>query len=233
MKKLLSLCLALVFMCSAVFALAEEKTPEELCIEAEKCFQNGEYEIGIELFKASAERGCAEAQCNLGTAYFAGDGVTPDNAQAVKWLTLAAEQGYLAAQVKLGVWYYYVTNENAEAIKWYTLAAEQGDADSQFTLGNIYKNNNTTQDIAEAKKWWSLAAEQGHADAQCVLGLSFLTDAEPDYEEGVKWLTLAAEQEHAEAQYCLALCYLSGYGVAKDQVEADKWFARAKLNGVG
>ena len=47
----------------------------------------------------------AEAQFNLGLMYDNGDGVPEDNREAVKWWTLAAEQGYVNAQNALG-WMY-------------------------------------------------------------------------------------------------------------------------------
>ena len=56
-------------------------------------------------------------------------GVPQDDAEAVKWYRLAAEQGYAEAQSNLGVMYNNgrgVPQDDAEAVKWYRLAAEQG-----------------------------------------------------------------------------------------------------------
>ena len=43
--------------------------------------------------RLAAEQGLAETQYGLGYAYYTGEGVTQDYAQAVAWFSLAAEQG--------------------------------------------------------------------------------------------------------------------------------------------
>ncbi len=47
----------------------------------------------VKFYFAAAEKGYAEAQCNLGLCYKNGKGVRMDLRQAKYWLTLAAEQG--------------------------------------------------------------------------------------------------------------------------------------------
>jgi TPR repeat protein len=42
--------------------------------------------------RLAAEQGYAEAQYNLGLAYYRGEWVMEDKAEAVKWIRLAAEQ---------------------------------------------------------------------------------------------------------------------------------------------
>ena len=54
-----------------------------------------------------------------------------DDAEAVRWYRLAAEQGDANAQYNLGVRYGAgegVPPDDAEAVRWFRLAAEQGDA---------------------------------------------------------------------------------------------------------
>ena len=41
----------------------------------------------------------------------------------------------------------------------------------------------------------------------------------------------AAEQNYADAQYILGVCYDSGEGVAKDEIEAYKWWLLAAGHG--
>ena len=91
-----------------------------------------------EAIRQAAEKGDAEAQFNLATMYTNGEGVTKDDAEAVRWFRRAAEQGHAAAQYNLGVSYANgegVTKDDAEAIRWYRLAAEQGHAAAQYNLG--------------------------------------------------------------------------------------------------
>ena len=64
--------------------------------------------------------------------YANGEGVPEDDAEAVRWLRLAADQGHADAQHNLG-WMYAngegVPEDDAEAARWYRLAADQGHAD--------------------------------------------------------------------------------------------------------
>ena len=122
----------------------------------------------------AADQGDADAQYNLGLMYYNGDGVTQDDAEALKWYRLAADQGDATAQSNLGSMYANgdgVTQDDAEALKWYRKAADQGNAWAQYSLGSMYQNGlGVTQDYAEALKWYRLAADQGDAVAQGWIG---------------------------------------------------------------
>lgn len=66
--------------------------------------------------------------------YECGQGVTKNDAEALKWFQLAAKQGVAIAQRNLGALYANgqgVTKNDVEALKWYSLAAEQGNAQAQ------------------------------------------------------------------------------------------------------
>ena len=52
-----------------------------------------------------AEQGNAEAQNNLGTMYYTGQGAHQDYAEALRWFRQAAAQGLTPAQYNLGVMY--------------------------------------------------------------------------------------------------------------------------------
>ena len=99
--------------------------------------------------------------------------MSQDDAKAVKWYRLAAEQGHASAQYNLGVRYANgkgVSQDDAKAVKWYRLAAAGGIASAQSNLGFMYANGKgVPQDDAEAVKWYRLAAEQGHDGAQIAL----------------------------------------------------------------
>ena len=69
--------------------------------------------------------------------YRDGEGIPEDDAEAVRWFRLAAEQGYAEAQHNLGIAYANgrgVPADDAEAVRWYRLAGEQGLADAQLNL---------------------------------------------------------------------------------------------------
>src|SRR5437867_6002601 len=56
-------------------------------------------------WQASAEKGDAAAQHQLGLVYEKGKGVETNTIEAAKWYRKAAEQGLAAAQFKLGLAY--------------------------------------------------------------------------------------------------------------------------------
>ncbi len=59
--------------------------------------------------------------------YNSGRGVPQDDAEAVRWYRLAAEQGLALAQYSLGVRYASgqgVPQDHAEAVRWFRLALE-------------------------------------------------------------------------------------------------------------
>ena len=84
----------------------------------------------------------ALAQSNLGLMYTTGEGVPEDDAEAVRWYRLAAEQGVARAQYSLGFKYATgagVPQDDVEAVRWYRLAADQGEANAQNNLGLMYE----------------------------------------------------------------------------------------------
>jgi len=97
----------------------------------------------LQLTRARAEQGDAEAQNSLGVMYDHGLGVPEDDAEAVTWYRRAAEQGLAVAQFNLG-WMYAegegVPRDYVEAMTWFRLAAEQGYAPAQGNLGVMYDN---------------------------------------------------------------------------------------------
>ena len=101
--------------------------------------------------------------------YANGEGVPENDAEAVRWYRLAAEQGHATAQSNLGVMHAKgegVLKDNAEAVRWYRLAAEQGVASAQFNLGVMYDNGEgVLKDDAEAVRWYRLGCRAGSPDS--------------------------------------------------------------------
>ena len=178
----------------------------------------------VRWYRLAAEQGLADAQFNLGNMYRiqryvnnsgsirisgsirrAGE-IEGDDAEAVRWYRLAAEQGHADAQFNLGDMYtdgLGVAQDYAEATLWYHSAAEQGHASGQDNLGSMYAaGRGVARDDAEAVRWYRLAAEQGHASGQNNLGVMYAAGrgVARDDAEAVRWYRLAAEQGHADAR---------------------------------
>ena len=84
-----------------------------------------------------AKLGDPDAQCELGTACYFGEGAPQSYEQATYWYRKAAEQNHAEAQYNLGVCYEQgqgVPQSAKLATYWYTQAAEQGFELAQETL---------------------------------------------------------------------------------------------------
>ena len=101
-------------------------------------------------------------------------GVLKDEAEAVRWFRLAAEQVHQSVAIP---------DEGLSDAELENLIAEmersgprQGHASAQFNLGVMHAaGEGVLKDEAEAVRWFRLAAEQGVADAQNNLGAMYAT----------------------------------------------------------
>jgi len=85
--RLLMLIVVLLVSGAAVPAVAG---PLEDGLEA---YEKGDYATALRLWRPLAEQGNADAQSNLGTMYYKGQGLTQDYVQAHMWWNLSAAQG--------------------------------------------------------------------------------------------------------------------------------------------
>jgi hypothetical protein len=89
---------------------------------------------------SKAKAGDPKAEFLIGKGYCTG--VPQDQVEAVRWWRMAADQGYVSAQVGLGAAYNAgkgVPKDQAQAVIWYRKAAEQGSAWAQNDLGEYYE----------------------------------------------------------------------------------------------
>jgi TPR repeat protein len=84
-------------------------------------------------------------------------------------------------------------------------------------------------DEAAAMAWFRKAAEQDHANGQ--FSLASLYYGRKEYSPAASWYRRAAEQGNALAQIRLARMYAEGTGLARDDIQAFKWFAVAATRG--
>lgn len=88
----------------------------------------------LEQLRQMALLGDPAAENALGLRYATGDGVTPNEREAVRWFTKAAEQGNVAAQSKLGSVYFRgrdIPQNFNQAYFWMALARANGDENSK------------------------------------------------------------------------------------------------------
>lgn len=155
-----------------------------------------------EWFRKAAEQGNADAQYNLGMAYYKGDGVDRDRQAALMWFKKAADAGVALAQYNFGAMCIKGKEEDANellGVKYIRKAAEQGNVMAENFLGFLsFKGSESVpKDYEVALHWWTIAAEQG--DPEAMNGLGFM--------------------------------YACGMGVKKDIPTAQIWFQRAMEYG--
>jgi TPR repeat protein len=144
------------YICEVPSGIYEElgRTPNELS-------KNEELKKVFAQTKELAEKGDAQAQCELGWCYVYGKGVLKDHVEAVKWFKNSAEQGDANGQSALADCYSFgsgVIKDQAEAVKWYLKSAEQGHGVAQMHLAEHYHyGKGVTKDPVEAYAYINLA----------------------------------------------------------------------------
>jgi tetratricopeptide (TPR) repeat protein len=97
-------------------------------------------EEGVELCRAAAERGDAQAQYCLGYAYSSGSGIDRNAAEALRWISSAADNGAPTAIGAMGSRYWSgngVAQDKDKAIELWRKAARLGDANAKKRLAEV------------------------------------------------------------------------------------------------
>ncbi|WP_342618990.1 hypothetical protein [Rhodoferax sp. GW822-FHT02A01] len=176
----------------------------------------------------SARLGAADAQYEVGLMYANGIGVLQDIAQAVHWVSQAAQRGLAAAQYLLATRYESgigVEQSVHSAKLWFAKAAEQGHSKAQLRLGVLYGKTHT----AQAMQFLRSAADAGLAQAQLALANAYLQGdgMEQDPAQAIHWYQAAASQGLPEAQHALGEALLKGVVSPPDTDAALVWYRKA------
>ncbi len=178
---------------SAMSQPAAEKTPATLKLEQE------------------AEHGSPSKQYKLGQLYdYGAEGVPRDQAEALKWYTLAARRGHAVAQNNLGVMYgegLGTAKDLVQAKYWYDKAAKHNNSQALHNLGEVYfKGLSVDTNIPKAIVYYKRAANLGYGKAAYQLGEIYrLGSGVPvSFTEAKKWYTVAVHQRVEGAEYALS-----------------------------
>ena len=194
--------------------------------------------VDLTATSAAAAKSDPEAEFALGKAYFKGMGEPKDNAQALKYFRMAADQGNMKAENNLGSMYEAGEGTNrdpVEAAKWYRQAAEQGAALAQYNLALLLLNGEgMAVDAPQAVQWLEKAANQGVIEAAVELGRLYTYGAAgvpPNGLQAAKWLEPAAAKGNAQAETLLAYLYSGGHGFPHDLHKAVTLYESAAQQG--
>ena len=176
-------------------------------------YKSGKYATAITKFTHLADKGNADAQCNLGLMHANGLGVPQNYAEALKWFWLAADAELPDAQYFLGVMYEEgrgdVPQNYAEAMKLYRLVIDNAEfPEAEYRLGVMYEEGvGVPQNYAEAKKYYRRAVSMRSTDAEYRLGMMYEggRGVPEDDEKALNYLLNAAKAGNADAQNHLGM----------------------------
>jgi hypothetical protein len=185
-----------------------------------------------------AKVGDEEAQMAVAHAYETGEEAKQDAAEAAKWYRMAAEQGNLEAQFRLGRLVQEGApglKKNAEtAAKLYEGAAKQGHSGAQNWLGYCYQHGlGVPKSDENAMLWYKRAADSGLAEAQNNLGLMYLNGkgSSRDLNKAYALFDRAAKQGDDWGLNNLGGMYEMGWGVAQDKQKALDLYRQSLAKG--
>ncbi len=141
-----------------------------------------------------------------------------ENAEVVRMMTEAAEQGNSMAQNEVGVMHRFgqgVPQNDVVGVEWYRKAADQGNSTAQFNVGIAYqRGTGVPHNYALAAEWIHKAADQGYAIAQHNLGVMYLygQGVPQNLALAVEWYRKAADQGNGNAMVGLAEMHHFGHG---------------------
>ncbi len=197
----------------------------------------------ISQLKEKAGAGDAKAAWLVGRDYMTGDSyLKPDNAEAIRWFTIASEAGEPSAAYIIGELLTKAGNPAdarvayARAYALYKKAAESGNADALYWQGYMEQNGlgvpiQQKEGIARMEQ----AAEQGSLPAAYQLFKSY-TKGLGTPEDAAKSLhyarILADKGGDAQMAYVVADALLTGKGTAKDEAAALPYLERAAAQNI-
>ena len=115
--------------------------------DGQAAYDRKDFATALHLLRPLAAHGNAIAQTMLGAMYASGDGVPRDDAEAVKWFQMAADQGDKGSQYVLAIMYENGSGvqDYVQAYKWFYLAG------TPKGLARVAAHMTPSQ-IAEAKR---------------------------------------------------------------------------------
>ncbi|KAK8842960.1 hypothetical protein M9Y10_025826 [Tritrichomonas musculus] len=145
-------------------------------------------------------------QFTLGKIYNEGIYVYRDFKEACRYLSLAANQNSVDAQLALADIFF---DDFDKSNQYYLMAANQNNSDAQYILGARYYEESSYRNIKKAIYYLTLAANNNHPKAQFVLGSIYYYGKYTikDIDKAIYYLELAAYNNHPEAHLYLGHIY--------------------------
>lgn len=135
---------------------------EQLLHRADSLYRMGNFEKAVEVYLQSAEAGNAEAQFDIGYAYYTGEGTQRDYTSAAMWFKRSAKQNFAKAQYNLAYCYMNGRGVPRDYDKAYNLllkSAENNYKRAQLTLADCYARGVLVEKNKDEYNKWKNKAE--------------------------------------------------------------------------
>lgn len=205
--------------------------PHRLFSGAIEDLKNGRFHEAELQLREAAEGGHALAAYGLGVfLVIVGEENEEMLAEAVEWLTFAAELGYDQAMVALAFFYLaddcpFFDRERSAA--WFGRGAEAGNTEAMYEYGCCFLvGRGVEQDYAKSRAWFEKGAALDDTLSQFELGIQYSLGegVDKDLSKAVDLFKKAAEKEHPGAMASLAQLYYDGEGLEQNYSEAFRLF---------
>lgn len=147
----------LLFMVATAYGLPQQKDGNALLHQADSLYRMGHYDQAVALYEQAAQAGNAEAQFDIGYAYYTGEGTTRNYTSAAMWFKRAAKQQFAKAQYNLAYCYMNGRGVPRDYDKAYDLlraSAENNYKRAQLTLADCFEKGILVEhNQAESDKW--------------------------------------------------------------------------------
>lgn len=136
-------------------------------------YESGRLDEAYRQFETLARRGVPAAWFNMAAMHLQGEVPRPDKVAARRWMTQAANAGFVTAQFALGQALetgVFGARQLNEAHAWYERAALAGSVEAQVAVATgLYLGRGARKDAAEAAHWYREAAKRGDVGAQYLI----------------------------------------------------------------
>lgn len=151
------LSLSMLLMASTIGATPAIDNGEQLLHRADSLYRMGHFEKAVDVYLQAAETGNAEAQFDVGYAYYTGEGTQRDYTSAAMWFKRSAKQKFAKALYNLAYCYMNGRGVPRNYDKAYSLLVESAETNykrAQLTLADCYARGVLVeQNEAESIKW--------------------------------------------------------------------------------
>lgn len=154
---------------TTIQAMPNDDSATMLLHKADSLYRMGSFERAAEIYLQAAEKGNAEAQFDIGYAYYTGEGISRNYTSAAMWFKRSAKQNFAKAQYNLA--YCYMNGRGVpcdydKAFTYLNQSAENDYKRAQITLADCYTKGVLVEQDEELGKKWYARAEGSKVETQ-------------------------------------------------------------------